>query len=219
MNKVFCLFLMVTGVLGLTSAQASLVWTGNVSSVWNTSDNNWLNGGIPASYVDGTSDVVFDNTALTTNINIAATVSPNSILISNTFLKNLLFTNAVISGAGGILKTNSGLVYFGSDITNACVYSNSLSFSGGTVIKQGKVLYLVETNSAIPGPFASGGSPVWFGTGSITLDGPSAFFSYRLRFGSSGITVLTNSFIIGSGGGTIDVERATVTLGGAAAKF
>ena len=209
---------LITGLLVFLAAPctqaATLVWTGGVDNVWNTSTTNWLNGGVAASYTDG-DDVVFDSSArITTNINIAGTFSPHSIVFSNSNTKTYSFTNGVLTGTGGILKTNNGTVYFGvigtadTDITYPI---SSMLFSGGTVIYQGAIRFGVNTNNGSVFDFASGGWPVAFGTGPITLNGSTAEFRCSQRSGLSVATVLTNDFTIGANGGKIDVSKANVS--------
>jgi autotransporter-associated beta strand protein len=112
----------------------TLVWTGNVNNVWNTADPNWLNAGVAASYADGNA-VVFDDTALVvTNINISGTVSPGSLLFSNTTAKAYSFTNGAIAGGGSISKTGSGVVTFGSTAGGGLSGASPLSLSAGTLI-------------------------------------------------------------------------------------
>ena len=193
---------------------ATLVWTGAVDNVWNTSTLNWLNGSTQTNYTDG-DDVVFDNSArIITNINIAGTFSPHSILFSNTNAKTYSFTNGVITGTGGILKTNTGNVYFGvigSADTDITYPISSMLFSGGTVIYQGAIRFGVNTNNGTVFDYAAGGWPVAFGSGPITLNGSTAEFRCSQRSGLSVATVLTNDFTIGANGGRLDVSKANTS--------
>ena len=130
-------FIVMSLVLVAGFAEAQLVWTGNVNNVWNTSDPNWLNAGVSANFADG-NGVVFDDTALvTTNINISGTVSPGSLLFSNTTNatgKAYSFTNGVIAGGCSVSKTGSGAVTFGSPSGGGLSGASPISISEGTLI-------------------------------------------------------------------------------------
>ena len=195
--------LLVFVAISATQA-ATLVWTGGVDNAWSTPDN-WLNAGVPATYSDGDA-VVFDDTAFRTNVNISTIVAPGSILFSNSTAKTYYFSNSIITGACSIVKLGAGTVNFGSELTNSFVYTNSMLFSGGTYVSNGVVRFQVGTNGNWDGLYASGGTPIGFGTGPITIN--AGKFGFRLGFSSSELVLLTNDFNIGTGGGTVDVGRA-----------
>jgi hypothetical protein len=188
---------------------ATLVWTGHVDKAWSVGGSqNWLNGGVPTSFSDG-NDVVFDSSALqTTNINISGTVSPSSVVFSNTNTRLIQFTNGLIGGSASLTKTNNGTVEFGDSVVGSVGYTNSMPFSGGTVIRQGMIRFTVGANASLPYSVAAGGYPFGFGSSNITLNGAAATFGFRMEAPASGIAaVLTNDFVIGLNGGSIDMSR------------
>lgn len=180
-KSVFAGGLMWLCVAVLQSQAQSLVWTGNVNNVWNTSDPNWLNAGVSANYADG-NGVVFDDSALvTTNINISGTVSPGSILFSNTTNatgKAYSFTNGVIAGGGSVSKTGSGVVTFGAPSGGGLSGASSISISAGTLVSR-----------------AQGA----LGTGTITIN-RSTVAERVLKFDEVSQTVPNNITISGNSG-------------------
>ena len=177
-KRVFAGALMWLCVVVLQGQAQTLVWTGNVNNVWNTADQNWLNAGVAANYADGNA-VVFDDTALVaTNINISGTVSPGSLLFSNTTAKAYSFTNGVIAGGGSVSKTGSGVVTFGSTAGGGVSGASPISISAGTLISR-----------------AQGA----LGTGGITFN-RSAVVERALKFDEVSQTFPNNITISGTSG-------------------
>jgi autotransporter-associated beta strand protein len=103
-------------------------WKGNVDSNWNTTSANWSGPG--TTYVDATptSDVIFDDTGLMTNLTVAPSpVNPDTVAFTNN-TKSYTFGGAAISAASAIIKTGTG----GITINNP-VSAPSISFGSGTV--------------------------------------------------------------------------------------
>ena len=185
--------------VGVSSAMAQLVWTGTVGNViWDTSSANWSNGTASAVYHDG-SNVVFNDAAVQTNINIALAVSPASVVISNG-AKYFVFTNNVITGNGGITKAGSGTAQFGGVAANTA-YANSFTFTGGAFVGQGSLLYFAGNTSDTAK--AQGGVAYGFGTGAITLGATNAVFRFS---GYSNSSQITNALEV-TGGGSLDLSR------------
>ncbi len=195
MNKFSRLFITVVIVGVLASiTQAQLVWTGSVANIsWDTTSPNWSNGTASALFGPG-SNVVFNDAALMTTVNITGPVSPGSVIITNN-TKVFIFTNDVITGNGGIVKAGSGAAYFGGSPTNLYAYSASHSFTGGTTVLLGSLnYYLANTND---GARAGGGTAFGFGTGPITLGATNASFKFT---GFQGSSLLTNNLEVVGGG-------------------
>jgi autotransporter-associated beta strand protein len=129
------------------SVIAGLLWTGAVSTSWDTTATNWLNGGLTAAvYTDGSS-VNFDDSAVTTTVVIDGTVSPGNVTFANSNATyNVSTTGSGIAGLAGIVKGNAG--------TLALTTSNA--YSGGTLVLGG-TLTVANATAA--------------GSGSITLNG------------------------------------------------
>lgn len=201
----------LAGLIPVLARGATLVWTGDVNNVWNTTDANWLNAGVSSTYTPG-DNVVFVDTVVRSNINIAAPITAGLVYFSNTTSRTYLFTNDVVSGTTSLLKTNSGSVFFGSTTAGAPVYGGGMTFSGGTTVRQGMICYVVTTNASTVTNYEAGANLFGFGTGPITLDGDptgnsATTFRFQLANGLSAVLTLTNDFIIGSRGGKISLER------------
>lgn len=193
-------------VLAVPNAQAQLVWTGSVANAaWDTSTPNWSNGTANALYADG-SNVVFNDSAVATTVNIALPVSPGLILITNN-TKTFIFTNNIIQGNSSLVKDGSGNVQVGaSGATNLYAYNNSHTFTGGTTVAHGSLYYYVaNTNDSAR---ATGGTPFGFGTGAITLGATNSTFGFS---GWKGSSLLTNNIEV-LGGGTLDLSRYSSTV-------
>lgn len=92
----------------------TLVWRGNISSDWNTTDKNWVTqvGGLQTNFFDGDS-VVFDDTvgggftALTVSSPVAPgqVFAPYGIVVSNA---SYTFSSGSVLGAATLLKAGTG---------------------------------------------------------------------------------------------------------------
>ena len=116
------------------------VWTGAVNTNWDiATTTNWLIGGVVSTYFDG--DLVrFDDTAVSTNVFVPTTVSPNGITVSNN-VKTYTFSGSPIAGAGGLTKLGTGTL----------VVNQTNNYSGNTVISNG-TMRLAGVNVIPSGP-------------------------------------------------------------------
>jgi rhamnogalacturonan endolyase len=124
------------GGTGLNSAEASatpvgvtsLIWTGSVSTAWDTATANWLNGAAAATYSDG-SNVTFDDTATSTTVAISGTVTPNAVLFNNsTTTYNV--NAAGLSGPTTLAKLGTGTL----NLTGANTYTGGTTLGAGTLV-------------------------------------------------------------------------------------
>ena len=130
-----------------------------------------------------------------TNATARLTIYPDLVLGAfqtwqdngTTGLDRGIVVSGVVSGGGGIQKTGSGKVSL-SALTN--------TYSGGTRVNAG-VLEVTAGNS--------------LGTGSVELDGGTLRFA---RFGGVSFTTALGALSVGAGGGTIEVQSATLMLSG-----
>jgi autotransporter-associated beta strand protein len=118
-------------------AGTNLVWSGAISTAWDTTTGNWLIGASAALYTNGSS-VTFNDTAVNATVTIAAPVSPGAITFSNSTL------NYTVSGTGGgglagttgLTKTGTGVLTLSGTNTytgNTTVLGGNLTISGGTI--------------------------------------------------------------------------------------
>ena len=210
MIKYFAFIVIVSGIAGVSAVQAQLVWTGGVNNAWNASDTNWLNGGTPTTFADG-DNVVFNDASTQTNIDITASVNPGVVIFGNSTNRTYWFTNTTLGGSAALLKTNNGVVNFGSATQNGFVNTVPFPFTGGVGVSQGTVRVYVKTNGSTY-TYAAGGGSFGFGTDSITLNGTNASLAFAGGYGvTNAALVLTNKIIAYAG--TVDVSRANTSIG------
>lgn len=192
MNKTPLFILIALLCVGRLAAD---VITWNVGGVadWDTATANWT--GDDSFYSDG-DDVTFGGNGYTVTVQTAG-VAPGSMAFNNASgtitLRPGAGASSWIEGGGGLTKTGAGTVIFdGQGLAYGLNHGNSL-ISGGTVTWLN--------------PGGSAGDTLWFGTGTITLEN-NAKFMFRHAVASPGL-ILGNDFVIGAGGGQIDLNRVT----------
>ena len=153
--------------LGLTATNTyttqapSLLWnnagaTGN-GLTWDTVNQNWNTGAVPADYADGSPLAFTDNNNGNYNVLLNSVVSPGSILVNNSN------GNYVISGSGNIAG-NGSLTKVG---TGTLTLATVNTYSGGTNVNGGAMI--VAANGALPNASVSVSS-----VGKLVLDpGPA----------------------------------------------
>lgn len=113
----------------VVSSVAPAIWKGNASGNWDLVSTNWIVSGAPAVYSQN-ANVFFDDTATTFGVNLAATLTPSTMVISND-------AKAYTFSGSGILSGNMTLVKTG---TNTATISSANSYTGNTTIKAGEVI-------------------------------------------------------------------------------
>ena len=115
-------------------AGSPVTWVGNQNNTWDINNTpNWLYQSVGTTYTQNGNlgdAVTFDDSSVVTNINIAASVSPTMIIVSN-LAKAYTFTNASISGATGLLKEGTNTLFLNNGVN---------TFTGGAVVNGGTVL-------------------------------------------------------------------------------
>lgn len=130
------------------SLPASLIWQGTNGSNWDLTTVNWLNG-IAVDKFYNVDSVLFNDSAASGNVTIAATVQPGSIVVSNNVLA-YAFSGSPIVGGTTLIKNGTGTL----------TISSSNSFSGGAFVNAGTVAFATDLAN-------SNG----LGSGTITLNG------------------------------------------------
>ena len=112
----------VTPILG------SIVWGGNVNNNWDTSSLNWTNNGVTTVYAD--SDfVTLNDLGRTGNLNLATTIAPASVTVSNTALNYTISGSGNLGGSGDLIKSGTGTLTLGTINT----YGGSTYLNSGTI--------------------------------------------------------------------------------------
>lgn len=185
----------------ITSTGPGLVWTGfntspALTNLWDiNSTTNWTLSGTPTTYQESVppGDAVTFNDTGSGTVNISNTISPFSMVISNTSKAYTYRGTGHISGNGGIVKYGTNAVFMNltnSTYTGDTIISNgfvqigsasAISAAGNLFVGAGATLELngfsqttpqftgagiVDNNSAnnVTLTFGSGGGGTWSGT-------------------------------------------------------
>jgi autotransporter-associated beta strand protein len=220
---------------------ASRLWKGDGSAnVWDTSVENWLDGGAPATYADNTA-VVFDNTgSATPAVNIAPdAVAPFSVTV-DADANAYTIGGAAITGLGWLAKTGTNVLaltgantYSGATAVNAGTLTLSGSLSDSSVTVANKATFTQSASGVIAGAgaaFTCLGTATLSGTNSygglttvgvlgvsnilLTVNSPFALGSPAAgTLVNGGSTYIENRLVLGSG---VTVADETLTLAGGA---
>ncbi len=150
-----------------------LVWSGAVSSAWDTVTANWTSNGVPANYSNGATVTFTDAGNATNPIAISTTLSPLSVAVNST-KSYILAGPGQISGDTGLTKSGTGrLTLYGAN-----------SHTAGTTINGGILALGADsstTAATVQNPGLSGGTCTSLGTGTVTVSGGG-----QIRFGGRG---------------------------------
>jgi autotransporter-associated beta strand protein len=212
-----------------------LAWNGISNQLWNGTDGNstwnvanaatWQRGTNPAVTFLDHDQVVFNDTADETTVNISSAVAPAIITVDNT-AKNYIFTGTgsitggtLIKQGTGILSLNTSNSYTGDTTLRAGILQlghvsalgiGRLTISGGNL--DSSVVNLVNANNNAQSWNADftfvGTENLNLGTGAVTLNA------------NRQVTVVANTLTVGGviGGGNFALTKAgtgTLTLTGA----
>ena len=172
------------------------IWVGGNSSDWDIGSTfNWTNtcaGGL-ITYLEPSvpgAPVTFNDTAASSSVNLATTVSPAAITVANSVL-NYTFSGAgMIAGPATLTKSGSGLLTIASDNT----------YTGGTLINGGTI------------NIGNGGTTGSLGTGSVTDNGTLVVNHSDTRTFSQLIT--GTGSVVQAGPGQLNLSGANTYSGG-----
>ena len=157
-----------------------LIWRGDgVGNVWDVNTTaNWRSNNIASVFSDGAA-IIFDDTGSNNvPVNLSATVSPGSVIVSAT--KNYNFSGSgVLSGAMALIKDGSGTL---------TLTTTNNTFSGGIVISNGTV-----QPASIPANITA------WGTGPVTFMGGTVQFNGYGGNVGTGWGGMTNALIVPTG--------------------
>ncbi len=192
--------LTVTGS-GLTT----LKWKGDLSGIWDTSTQNWLNNGVAATYGEGDA-VIFDDTAFGNfTISSAGAVSPSTVSFNNSVSNYTLA--ASMAGAGTpVSKLGSANV----------TLSGTNTYGGGTTLGAGTLIIGAYTNLPTTGALRFNGGMLRIAGSSITSLAPYAVnwdtFNGGLNIDNGNTITVTNT--IGGSGSLAKTGAGALVLSG-----
>lgn len=180
-----------------TGIPASLVWKGNVSSLWDYGTANWFNLGTSQSDSFFVGDnPIFDDSSSVNTVTITNGILPSGIFMSNV-VKSYTFNGAGIQN-GTLNMEGNGNGQGGSltlAMTNAPNFS-AIDSSAGTLVYNlsGVTNYFVA--GAISDNFGNGNGTVIFGGSNIAvLEGNNAFDTAGDAPGFRGTMLVTNGVL------------------------
>ena len=173
----------------------SVTWIGSPTNDWDLLGGDiWKQTGtsVLSAYADN-DEVVFDDTAANSTVNLAVSVAPNGVLITNNLLNYVIGGNGAISGYTGLTKQGAGTV--------TLVAANN--YTGNTTITAGKLV--LGVSGAIPGGTGYGNVQI---NGALDVNGQSPTLNNL-----SGSGLVDNVSAAGSPVLNVDALTAT-TFGG-----
>ncbi|TWT91722.1 Autotransporter-associated beta strand repeat protein [Botrimarina colliarenosi] len=196
----------------VTGEEASRTWSGGVSGAWDTATSNWQGGDQQFRDLD---HVTFNDSASTTNVNLAANRAPGSMTFANSAPYTFSGTGGIV-GSGDINVTGTGEVTLGN---------SGNSFTGTTTIDAGSSLRMTtaSTGSITNSGTLSLGTPqtinvmVQNGTESVGTGGYKVFAFEAEEFQSltenapGDTTWIVRNDIAGSSGAGADGEALYAT--------
>ena len=169
-----------------SSVPLSDIWVGeNNGGAWdvNTTQNVTTNGVLTTFF--NLDNIVFNDAASNTTVNIAAGVSPSSTLVNNTFSNYIFSGSGAIGGSGGLTKTGPG----------SLAVRNQNTYTGPTVVNQGLLTIDFANSSPVISQIFSASSPLVLGGGTISLGNAKSTGNTQIF---NGTTVAPGSSVITS---------------------
>jgi autotransporter-associated beta strand protein len=215
---------------------ALLIWSGTVNSDWDLTTLNWDDG----SEAYANSDFVqFDDTAATGNVEVAATVSPATILVTNNTLNYVFSTSGgSITGPATLTKEGTATLTFtdsGDDFIGDIIAGQGLlvldqpeTLSGNLTIDSGANAQAGDNdaNGNLPAGNVVDNGGLTFdrtdnptvgnlisGSGTLTQDGPGTLTLTAVN-SFSGSTIINGGTVALTGAGSLANSSVTINSGG-----
>ncbi len=113
---------------GATPHLITVVWSGALNNIWDSTSTNWLDGGAPTLYQDADTVIFDDSLAGVSSISIPAAVTPLQLTVSNNAAAYVI-GGSPIAGTGSLVKSGYGTLTLNSANT----------FGGGTTNNGGNI--------------------------------------------------------------------------------
>jgi fibronectin-binding autotransporter adhesin len=201
--------------LSVVGSPTNLFWRGDGSANnWDeNTTSNWFNGVSGDVFYDGDL-VTFDDSSTNTVVNVATTVQPGSLVVSNN-TRNYTFTGASgqIAGPTSLVKRGTGMLLLQD--------GNGDSFTGGIVVSNGTVIVDNPFTTITGGLTIASGATAQIGNSNDTtgiLPSGSVLDNGTLAFNrADSVTVATivsgTGGISQLGGGTLNLTKANTFAG------
>jgi len=195
-----------------------LLWKGNLSGDWDSSNLNWLFHGNPTNFFIGAVPT-FDDSAAQFTVNLTEALLPGGVIVSNTTTPYSFIGSGSVSaglltkkGAANLTLENvgdntfvtavieSGTVQLGTGGVDGSLTAINITNNGALIVNR-------DGNLSLGAAISGTGSLTKIGPGALTLSGASSY---------SGITVLavgTLQIDGGSGSGALSTSNGTVLAG------
>ena len=213
--------------LVITGSEAGdITWTGSGpgGGTWNVENNtNWVFTGsaVPTAFYAGDT-VRFDDTAATSTVTVAETVTPGAIIIDNSTL-DYTFSGAGIGGSSSLQKSGTGTLtltgpnsHSGTNFIDAGTLrigdgGNSGSLGTGPISNLATLVIDRSGTLLMPNPIDGSGTIEKLGSGNLTLSGSSSYTGETTL--AAGIITSANASCLGSSAaGTTVAAGATLDV-------
>jgi autotransporter-associated beta strand protein len=212
-NTGFEIVLRVTG--------QSLVWTGSVSSDWDTSTLNWQfeSGDISFSSNEA---VLFDDNASSFNVNLVGNIDSSAITFENNGSNDYSLSGAFGITSGSILKNGNakvtlatsntytgstiiadGVLQIGDGVVDGSIASSSSITNSGNLI-----FNLVGSSHVYANPISGPGFITKQGVGALTLSGANSFTGDLVL--EAGVLNINSASALGSGPGLLTIDGGSI---------
>jgi autotransporter-associated beta strand protein len=171
------------------SAAPTFLWTGLNNNSWDFSTaDNWSSDGAPAVYVDN-QILRFDDSSVQTNVNIATSVVPLSLVVSNS-ASRYTFSGAAITGLSRLTKDGSGTL----------VLANTNTSTGGTIISNGTLQLgnVPGNNGVVAGNITDNGRLIFANSANETFAGVISGIGTLVKSGTNELTLSSSNNFAGS---------------------
>jgi hypothetical protein len=191
-----------------TNPPNHLIWRGDLSSTWDTSTLNWLDGSsLAATNFNQGDAVLFDDSASNSTVSISGTMIPaGGTTISNTLL-NYTFSGGTIAGLGATVKKGNGA------LTMQAIHNPPLTISNGTFMVDSSGILNGGLNffaSTILSNVGSINGPISLQAGALVNVGTLATAPGLMTIGTG--VFITNYTTMNMGGGTWAVPAGSTIV-------
>lgn len=182
-------------------------WVGNVNNLWDIgTTKNWAVMGVATNYGDGVG-VMFDDTALTNNVDLTTTLSPVAALVQSTNTYTFGGAGALISGDVILSGPGTLTLLTANTYNNTVIAGGTLqvggggpaaSLGGGNVTLEGSLVFNRSDDYDVLQGISGAGGVVKLNTNRLTLSGANTYSGGTVI--NQGVVQMGNASGMGSPG-------------------